>query len=41
MSFNSRAAFIVGGIEVSPAKLRPTEDTETAIAGVKKNSPVE
>jgi hypothetical protein len=41
MSFNSRAAFIVGDIEVSQAKLRPTEDTETAIACVKKESPVD
>jgi len=40
MSCNSRAAFIVGGVEISQAKSRPTEAAKVPIAGVEKESPV-
>jgi hypothetical protein len=40
MSCNSRAAFIVGGVEISQAKSRPTEAAKVPIAGVERESPV-
>ena len=40
MSCNSGAAFIVGGVEISQVKSRPTEAAKEPIAGVEKESPV-
>jgi hypothetical protein len=40
MSCSSRAAFIVGGVEISQTKSRPTEAARVPIAGVEKDSPV-
>ena len=40
MRCNSRAAFIVGRVEISQAKSRLTEAAKVPIAGVEKESPV-